>query len=223
MAAVGKLMFAQMSELVNEFYNNVLPANLSGTGPNQSLDYGFKGAEVVMAAYIAALCQAVDLRYAEENFKFGVKKVVSQSLKKNADEPQFKSGFWEKKLIDSPLTQRLRGVLVEKEMSEKSCSFSSISEFEEEMKVELKREFEAVREALESGQAPLVNRIKLCKSYPIYEFVRSELMTGLLSGLRSVCPGEDFDKVFMAINEGKIIDPLLPCLEGWDGAPSNVY
>lgn len=37
--------------------------------------------------------------------------------------------------------------------------------------MELKREVEAVREALESGQAPLMNRIKLCKSYPIYEFV----------------------------------------------------
>ncbi|KAI3780308.1 hypothetical protein L2E82_10285 [Cichorium intybus] len=66
--------------LVNDFYNNGLPSNLSG-GRNPSLDYGFKGAEIAMASYLA-LCQSIDLRHLEENLKATVKNTVSLVAKK---------------------------------------------------------------------------------------------------------------------------------------------
>lgn len=50
---IGKLLFAQSTELCNPAMNNGLPPSLSASDP--SLDYHGKGADIATAAYVAEL------------------------------------------------------------------------------------------------------------------------------------------------------------------------
>ena len=93
------------------------------------------------------------------------------------------------------------------------------SMFKEELRRMLAIKVPRIRQRCERGDFDFPNKIRECRTYPLYDFVREELGTSLLSGPRGRTPGEDIDKVFIAITEGKLEGLLMECLDGWNESP----
>ncbi|KAJ3691234.1 hypothetical protein LUZ61_020398 [Rhynchospora tenuis] len=282
LAAIGKLAFAQFSELVCDYYNNGLPTNLSA-GKDPSLDYGLKGAEVAMAAYcselqylanpmithvqsaeqhnqdvnslglisarmsaeaiellqlmmatyLVGLCQAIDLRHLEENLHKAVKQVVLGTAENM--HPFFK--LYKENLIrvvdrqpvfsyvddpgnpDNKLISQLRDILVQKAFKggeDGAEALKMVPKYQEELIERLEDEVAKAREQFAKGDYAVGMRIKKCKTYPVYRFVREEVGTEMLTGEKNVSPGEYIEKVYDAIKEGKIDGVIIDCIASWN-------
>ncbi|KAJ9688043.1 hypothetical protein PVL29_014001 [Vitis rotundifolia] len=108
---------------------------------------------------------------------------------------------------------QLRDVLVERALQDPKStdsagysSFKRIPIFQEELEEKLVEKISKARERLDNGGFPIPNRIKKCRTYPNTDF-----------GENKVSPGEDIEKVYEAINDGKLGDVLMKCLAFWRG------
>ncbi|PQQ05431.1 hypothetical protein Pyn_12369 [Prunus yedoensis var. nudiflora] len=203
-----------------------------------SLDYGFKGVELTMAAYCSELqylanpvtthVQSAEQHNQDENLKNSVKNAISQVAKRvltfGVTGELQPARFCEKDLlevidieyvfayIDDPcsagslLMQKLRQVLVDHALANNddltnpnASIFLQIGAFEQELKTLLPKEVEEARFIFHNGYASIPNRIKSCRRENIGQPRQS--------------------KCFRQFAMVKVTDPLLHCLEEWDGSP----
>jgi phenylalanine/tyrosine ammonia-lyase len=84
--------------------------------------------------------------------------------------------------------------------------------------VVLPREVEAARVAVAESAVPVPNRIRDSRSFPLYRLVREELGC-VFTGEKLKSPGEECNKVFIGISEGKLVDPCSSASRSGTASP----
>lgn len=79
----------------------------------------------------------------------------------------------------------------------------------------LKEEVPKARAWFDGGDCPIPNRIKACRTYPVYMFVRAGAGAEMLSGTKEVSPGKEIEKVYERMEEGAVVGE---CLARWWGS-----
>ncbi|BFG34455.1 hypothetical protein CerSpe_207290 [Prunus speciosa] len=112
--------------------------------------------------------------------------------------------------------QKLRQVLVDHALANNddltnpnASIFLKIGAFEQELKTLLPKEVEEARFIFLNGYASIPNRIKSCRSFPLYKFVREELGTEFLTGERT-SGHQDKESVFG--NLQRLRSPIHSCI-----------
>lgn len=279
---IGKLMFAQTTELLNPVMNRGLPPSLAASDP--SLDYHGKGLDIAAAAYTSELgflanpvsthiqsaemhnqavnslalisaratitslevlsmlvatylyllCQALDIRAMQAEFKKELHEIVHEELVVNFGshvspsevEPLFKQVFSTMlTTLDTTTTMDAKermakvasssdSILVKHFTRPQSCGvagLSGLSGFNDSVSERATTSLMTLRGAYLAGsRGPAPARDHLTKTQPVYEFVRENLGIGMhgLTNHESFPDGLDIEEATIGENVSLIYEAI---------------
>uniref|UniRef100_A0ACD5VV65 Uncharacterized protein n=1 Tax=Avena sativa TaxID=4498 RepID=A0ACD5VV65_AVESA len=170
--------------------------------------------KLLSSTFTGALCQAIDLRHLEENVKNVVKDCVKtvarKTLNTNNNGHLHSARFCEKDLL---LTIDREAMLA---YADDPCSANY--PLMQKMRAFLVEHAVANGEAERDVHMPVFAKLAAFKQ-ELRAVLLGELGTEYLTGEKTRSLGEEVDKVFVAMNQGKHIDALLECLKEWNGEP----